>query len=113
MSFSQPRGSGLEHPATFVVQGSAAVRDADLRANAARYLEVSNARFPQIYAGMPTRLLRGMAFYWSRIWIEMTPTRVLWWAGGDLDRAPQTWEPAGVPSIPPSDPAPTGRGSGS
>jgi hypothetical protein len=113
LAFSQPRGSGLEHPATFVVQGLATVRDADLRANSARYLEVSNARFPQIYASTPTAMLRGMAFYWSRIWVEVTPVRVLWWPGGDLDRAPQTWLPTTASPAPPSDPAPTGRGAGS
>jgi hypothetical protein len=113
LTFSQPLGSGLEHPATFVVQGLATVRDADLRANSARYLEVSNQRFPQIYAGTPTAMLRGMAFYWSRIWIEVSPVRVLWWPGGDLDQPPQAWLPADALPVPPSDPAPTGRGAGS
>jgi hypothetical protein len=113
LSFSQPVGSGLEHPATFVVQGLATVRDADLRANSARYLEVSNARFPQMYASTPTAMLRGMAFYWARIWIEVTPVRVLWWAGGDLDVAPQTWMPHTARPVSPSDPAPAGRGAGS
>jgi len=113
LSFSQPRGSGLEQPATFVVQGLATVRDADLRANSARYLAVSNARFPQTYAITPTALLRSMAFYWSRIWVEVTPVRVLWWPNGDLDNAPQRWLPAAAVTAPPSDPAPTGRGAGS
>ena len=113
LSFSLPRGSGLQSPGTFVVQGLATVRDADLRANSARYLEVSNARFPQMYAAMPTAMLRGMAFYWSRIWIEVTPVRVLWWPNGDLDCAPQTWLPTTALTAPPSDPAPAGRGAGS
>ncbi len=113
LAFSQPRGSGLEHPATFVVQGLATVRDADLRANSARYLSVSNERFPHIYASTPTAMLRGMAFYWSRIWIEVTPVRVLWWAGGDLSRPPQTWMPSTAQPVPPSDPEPPGRGAGS
>jgi hypothetical protein len=113
LAFSQPRGSGLEHPATFVVQGLATVRDADLRANSARYMQVSNQRFPQIYASTPTALLRGMAFYWARIWIEVTPVRVLWWGDGDLAVAPQTWIPANSQPAPPSDPTPKGRGAGS
>src|SRR4051812_22257448 len=113
LAFSHPLGSGLDHPAAFVVQGLATVRDADLRTNAARFLEVSNARFPQTYASIPGPILRGMAFYWSRIWIEVTPMRVLWWSGADLNRAPQIWEPNTAPSAPPSDPAPTGRGAGS
>jgi hypothetical protein len=113
LSFSQPRGSGLDDPAAFVVQGLATVRDADLRGNSARYLEVSRARFPQIYASTPTAMLRGMAFYWARIWIEVTPVRVLWWAGGDLDAAPRIWMRDTAQPVPPSDPAPTGRGAGS
>ena len=113
LAFSQPRGSALDHPATFVVQGLATVRDTDLRANSARYLTVSNARFPQMYTGTPTPMLRGMAFYWARIWIEVTPVRVLWWADGDLDRAPRIWEPEVTTTAPSSDPAPAGRGAGS
>ena len=113
LAFSHPRGSGLEHPATFVVQGLATVRDADLRANSARYLEVSNRRFPQMYTSTPNAMLRGMAFYWARIWIEVTPVRVLWWANGDLDVAPQTWMPVNSRPAPPSDTAPAGRGAGS
>jgi hypothetical protein len=113
LSFSQPRGSGLGHPAAFVVQGLATVRDADLQANSARYLEVSHARFPHIYASTPTAMLRGMAFYWARIWIEVTPVRVLWWLNGDLDAAPQIWMRDTARPVPPSDPAPTGRGAGS
>ena len=113
LAFSQPRGSGLEHPATFVVQGLATVRDADLRANSARYLEVSRLRFPQIYASTPTAMLRGMAFYWARIWIEATPVRVLWWGDGDLDVAPRTWMAGSSAAARPSDPSPSGRGAGS
>ena len=113
LGFSEPRGSGLPHPATFVVQGLATVRDADLRANSARYLAESSARLPKAFESMPTPMLRQMAFYWSRIWVEMTPTRVLWWAGGDLDRAPYIWTAPAPVSAPPSDPAPNGRGAGS
>ena len=113
LTFSQPLGSGLADPATFVIHGLATVRDADLRANSARYLAESSARLPQVYASMPTAVLRGMAFYWARIWIEVTPVRVLWWPGGDLDQAPTVWQPQTQVSAPPSDPAPTGRGAGS
>ena len=113
LGFSEPRGSGLQHPAAFVVQGLATVRDSDLRANSARYLAESSARLPKAFEAMPTPMLRRMAFYWSRIWVEMTPTRVLWWAGGDLDRAPYIWTAPAPVSAPPSDPAPDGRGAGS
>lgn len=52
LSFSEPIGSGIDDPATFVIQGYATVRDADLRANSARYLDASAQRFPS----SPTRL---------------------------------------------------------
>jgi hypothetical protein len=113
LSFSQPLGSGLAEPATFVVHGLATVRDADLRANAARYLAASRTRFPTLYASFPTSALRRMAWYWARIWIEVTPVRVLWWPGGDLDEPPRLWEPPTPPTAAPSDPAPVGRGAGS
>jgi hypothetical protein len=54
-----------------------------------------------------------MAWYWARIWIEVTPMRVLWWPGGNLDQPPQLWQPQTPPTAPPSDPAPVGRGAGS
>ena len=53
LAFTHPTGSGLNAPATFVVQGLATVRDADLRDNAARYLVASSNRFPQLYATIP------------------------------------------------------------
>ena len=113
LSFSQPLGSGIAEPATFVVQGLATVRDADLRANAARYLTEISTHLPEAFDAIPPFLLPHMAWYWARIWIEVTPVRVLWWPGGDLDAPPQLWVPPGVPNAPPSDPTPAGRSSGS
>lgn len=113
LSFTHPLGSGIEAPATFVVQGVASVRDADLRANSARYLALSKERFPHMYASIPPMMLRRMAFYWARIWVEVTPVRVLWWADGDLDRAPRLWTPDTTFLAAPSDPAPRGTGAGS
>ena len=116
LSFSEPLGSGLADPATSVIHGLATVHDADLRANSARYLAESTARATTVgsaFASAPTPVLRRMAFYWARIWIEVTPVRVLWWAIGNLDRPPQLWQPPTPATAPPSDPAPVGRGAGS
>jgi hypothetical protein len=88
LSFSFPAGSKLAEPATFVVLGLATVRDADLRSNSARYLRAAAARFPASYDKVPRFVLRRMGWYWTRLWIEVTPVRVLWWAGGALDDAP-------------------------
>jgi hypothetical protein len=97
LSFSQPLGSGLTEPATFVIHGLATVRDADLRANSARYLAEVAARLPEAFDSIPTAMLRRMAWYWARIWVEVTPVRVLWWPGGDLDQPPQLWQPQTPP----------------
>jgi hypothetical protein len=113
LSLSQPLGSRLADPATFVIHGLATVRDADLRANSARYLAEVAARLPQAFDRIPTTTLRRMAWYWARIWIEVTPVRALWWPGGNLNQPPQLWQPQTPPTAPPSDPAPVGRGAGS
>lgn len=113
LSFSNPVGSGLEHAPVLVVQGLATVRDADLRANSARYLRESAVRLPEVYARIPDFMLARMAWYWARIWIEVTPRRVLWWPEGRLDREPVRWEAPASLMAPPSDPPPAGRSSGS
>ena len=113
LSFSNRLGSGLDDPPVVVVQGLATVRDADLRANSARYLRESSRKLPAAYAKIPDFMLAQMAWYWTRIWIEVTPRRILWWPEGRLDREPLVWQaPAGLVA-PPSDPRPTGVSSGS
>ncbi|HVL06234.1 MAG TPA: hypothetical protein VM388_09600 [Acidimicrobiales bacterium] len=113
LSFSNPLGSGLDDPPTMVVQGLATVRDADLRANSARYLRESARKLPAAYAKMPDFMLARMAWYWTRIWIEVTPRRILWWPEGRLDREPLRWEAPASLVAPPSDPRPAGVSSGS
>lgn len=112
VAFSDPTGSGLADAPVLVVKGLATVRDADLVATSRRYLAASQARFPDAYATIPSFVLRRMDWYWSRIWVDVTPVEVLTWAAGDLDRAPSVWrDPDTV--APPSDPAPSGRSLGS
>jgi len=112
LAFSDPTGSGLADAPVLVIKGLATVRDADLVATSRRYLTESQARFPDAYATIPSFVLRRMDWYWSRIWVEVTPVEVLTWAAGDLDWAPSVWRfPDAV--APPSDPAPKGRSLGS
>jgi hypothetical protein len=113
LSFSNPVGSGLDHPPVVVVQGLATVRDADLRANSARYLRESSRRLPAAYAKTPDFVMAQMAWYWTRIWIEVTPRRILWWPEGRLDREPLRWEAPASLVAPASDPRPAGASSGS
>lgn len=113
LSFSLPVGSGIEEAPSVIVQGLATVRDADLRATSSRYLQASADRFPGQFAAIPRWQLRRMDWYWTRMWVQVTPLRVLWWDGGDLTAAPREWRAAPGTAAPPSDPAPTGPTSGS
>ncbi|WP_054812383.1 hypothetical protein [Nocardia arizonensis] len=91
-----------------LVQGVAAVRDADLQANADRYLRESLAKIPQTVEGMPRFLLERSAWYFARIYVQVTPRRIVWWPDGDLSAAPSTWTCAPGTEFPASDPAPRG-----
>ncbi|NRQ40079.1 hemerythrin [Nonomuraea sp. NN258] len=106
--FSDPTGTGLADPPTVLVQGLATVRDADLQANTDRYVSAVEAKYPGALGRQPRFLLRRQAWYWTRIWIEVTPLRILWWPGGRLDAPPSRWEAAGDVVAPPSDPGPPG-----
>ena len=89
--FSDLVGTRLSKPPVVLVQGLAAVRDADLQANTDRYLRQSLQKVPEAYAGMPAFLLTRMPWYFVRIWVQVTPLRILWWPAGDLDRQPECW----------------------
>lgn len=105
--YSYPVGSGLENPPMVLVYGHAAVRDKNLQANTDRYVA-----YTYKLLGMPPFVLRRLKFYFSRIWVEVTPVKILWWPNRDLDAEPQRWDaPSGV-ERPQSDPAPTGGSLG-
>jgi hypothetical protein len=105
-----PIDSGLAESPVVLVQGLATVRDADLQANTDRYVRRQLERFPQV-AKMPRWLMRRMqAWYFPRIWVHVTPTRIRWWPRDGLDRPPREWRaPAGT-TAPASDPPPRGKG---
>ncbi|WP_281689675.1 hypothetical protein [Pseudonocardia thermophila] len=106
--FSDPTGSGITDAPTVLVQGLATVRDADLQAGTDRYVRRSLAKFPQVFAKHPWFVLRRQTWYWSRIWIEVTPLKIIWWPGGRLDAEPVRWSASPAVTAPPSDPAPPG-----
>lgn len=110
--YSDSKGSGLTSAPAVLVQGRAAVRDADLQANTDRYMRDSFRKLPAATAGTPAFILRSMAYYYTRIWIEITPARILWWPSGQTDAPPQVWEAPAETLYPASDPAPAGSAPG-
>jgi hypothetical protein len=107
--FADHVGLGLVDPPVVLVQGLATVRDADLQANTDRYVRETLAKLPEAFKGQPRFVLRRLNWYFARIWIEVTPTRMWWWPSSALDQEPGMWAaPAGT-LAPPSDPAPPGK----
>ena len=110
--FADPVGSGLDAPPVVLVQGLATVRDSNLQANTDRYVRLSMEKLPAATAGRPRAVLRRMAWYYARIWIEITPLHMRWWPSRDLEGAPEEWNaPAGT-AAPLSDPPPPGGAPG-
>lgn len=107
--FADPIGVGMSDAPVVLVQGHAAVRDADLQANTDRYVRVAAEKLPEVTKGQPKLLLRRFAFYYARMWIEITPLRIRRWADRDLTQEPQQWSLDSAPRLPESDPAPPGR----
>jgi hypothetical protein len=107
--FADPAGTGTSGQPVVLIQGHAAVRDADLQANTDRYARVAAEKLPASVEGQPKAILRRMVFYYARIWIEITPVRIQWWADRSLSAPAELWEmDPGLP-LPESDPAPAGR----
>jgi hypothetical protein len=111
--FSSRIAPGMSDPAVVLVQGLATVRDADLQANTDRYVREQLAKLPQNFAGIPRFLLRQTAWYFARIYVQVTPLRITTWPGGRLDREPEMWTAPEGTTAPPSDPPPTGPALGS
>ncbi|WP_432934234.1 hypothetical protein ACQPZZ_20190 [Microbispora sp. CA-135349] len=108
--YSEGTGPDRAHPPAPVVlvQGRATVRDADLQANTDRYVRESLAKTGAGFAAMPWFLVKRLGWYFARVWVEVTPERIVWWPEGDLSRAPEIWTGPGDVAVPASDPAPTG-----
>jgi hypothetical protein len=107
--FADPIGAGAGDLPVVLVQGHAAVRDADLQGNTDRYARLAMAKLPAAAKGQPKFMLRRMKFYYARIWIEIVPQRILWWESRELASAPRTWRADPARALPESDPAPSGR----
>jgi len=90
------------------IRGKAAVRDADLTGNARRY--ISETGFEGISYGLTWSEARKAVWYWTRVIVEVTPEKIMWWENATaMDRAPQVWTAPEGFAFPESDPAPTGK----
>jgi len=106
--FADPLGADAGPAPVILVQGCAAVRDADLQANTDRYVRLSMAKLPAAAKGQPKALLRRLTFYYARIWIELTPLRMRWWQDRRIGEPPREWSAGDAPTVQ-SDAAPSGR----
>ena len=100
---------GCPDEPVIAIAGMAAVRDADLQRNVDRYLAEAAHALPH---NPDWSLARQAVWYWTRILVEVTPVRVLWWDNlGRIDGPPHRWDaPTGM-DHPASDPAPPGEAS--
>jgi hypothetical protein len=88
------------------IAGMGAVRDADLQANVIRYL-AENGHSLRGDPGWP--LAQKAVWYWSRIFVDVAPARVLWWENpGAMDGPPNRLVAPPGTKYPESDPAPKG-----
>ena len=91
------------------IAGMAAVRDSDLQTNALRYLSEAAYTLPH---DPDWSLARQAVWYWTRIIVEITPARILWWdSPRQMDQAPHRWDALVGTVFPQSDPAPPGKAS--
>lgn len=87
--FSDPTGSGMESGLKVLVHGTATVDDADLKANADRYLSESGEKLPATKKMHPPKPLRAMLnWYYARVYIKVRPERVFVWPDGNLAEEP-------------------------
>ncbi|MHB8681721.1 MAG: pyridoxamine 5'-phosphate oxidase family protein [Acidimicrobiales bacterium] len=110
--FADPVGSGLGDGPVVLVQGLATVRDSDLQANTDRYVRLSTAKLPAATKGQPKAVLRRMAWYFARIWVEITPLHMRWWPTRSLDELAGEWNAPEGTAAPLSDPPPPGARPG-
>ena len=98
------------------IAGMAAIRDADLQANADRYLSEAalhtlklRATNPADNGQIPWSEGRKAVWYWTRVFVEITPKRILWWESSDeMHRPAHSWHAPENTIFPSSDPAPNG-----
>ncbi len=91
--FSDPTGSGLEHPPQVLVQGTVEVDDRDLDANRERYRREIAEKLPAAASEMPPRAFdRLLTWYLTRIYLHVRPERIYVWPDGDAAKEPRLFD---------------------
>jgi hypothetical protein len=103
--YSEPRGAAIDNPPVVLVYGQAAVYDANLQANTDRVVRGYFDRMSALSI-IPRFMLRGMGGYLARIWIAITPLKIIWWPEGNMDSVPKEWRTRSGTEVPPCDPKP-------
>ncbi|MDG2002996.1 MAG: pyridoxamine 5'-phosphate oxidase family protein [Novosphingobium sp.] len=90
------------------IAGYGAVQDADMQANLDRYVSETAHMLPP---GGAWEAMRRSIFYWTRMYIAVTPAVIRWWPNQKTAQsdAPQIWRAPENTVFPPSDPAPPGK----
>jgi hypothetical protein len=90
------------------IAGYGAVRDADIQANLNRYVAETAHLLPP---GGAWEAMRKSIFYWSRVFVAVTPSHIRWWPNQASARTnqPQEWRAPDETVYPPSDPKPQGK----
>jgi hypothetical protein len=94
--FSNPAGSGLVDPPAVLIQGDAKAPDEIVTTWSGDYEAFARVIFPRQPAGelySSNWLLRYLFdWYYMRLFISVTPRRILWWDRGDFSQAPHETE---------------------
>lgn len=93
--FSDPTASGLVDPPAVLVQGDAEVSD-EINTWTEELNEFARVMFQrqpagELYSSNPL-LLYLFDWYYMRLFIYVTPRRILWWDHGDFSRVPHEME---------------------
>ncbi|MBW3589751.1 MAG: hypothetical protein KY429_10065 [Actinobacteria bacterium] len=83
--FSDPTSSGMDSPPAVLVHAKAIVLDEDIQENTDRYVRELREKFGAAKIGLNPISVKLLDFYLPRLWVEMTPYRLLIYpsAGGD------------------------------
>ncbi len=98
--FSDPTGCGIEAAPTVLAQGTATIHDSNFPANRERYRRESLRKLPATKELYPPKFIEPiLGWYFDRIYVKMTPDRVLVWPNGDCTKEPAVY---GAPLDPPA-----------